>query len=183
MNPIRDNAQQLVHLFEMLRQGRPSPAFLRLNQLNLSFSHLRALYLLAPDKTLAMKELAEQLQMTPPSVTALTRRLVQTGLVQRESHPEDSRVVLLSLTGEGQQLFNQLYEDQQRRMEQLLHGLTPDEQQLFLKLLERAIHTMREAQANEPEAAPSPTATAARKESRRELLFAQTDSFSGNPVQ
>lgn len=155
METIRDHAQHLVHLFEMLRQGRPSAAFLRLNQLNLSFSHIRALHLLAPDKTLAMKELAEQLQMTPPSVTALTRRLVQTGLVRRETHPEDSRVVLLSLTDEGQQLFNQLYEDQLCRMEQLLHGLTLDEQQLFLKLLERAIQTMREAQADEPAAAAS----------------------------
>ncbi|HEX6290026.1 MAG TPA: MarR family transcriptional regulator [Herpetosiphonaceae bacterium] len=158
MMTTQGNARQLLQLFEIMRQGRPGLAFQRLNRLNLSFSHVRALHLLVPDKTLAMKDLAEQLQMTPPSVTALTRRLVQTGLVQRGTHPEDSRVVLVSLTDEGRSLFNQLYEDQLRRMERLLQGLTPAEQQLFLSLLERAIHAMRDEQPEPTETASSPEA-------------------------
>ncbi len=143
MNVASANAHRLLQLMELMRSTRPSPAFLRLNQLNLSFSHLRALHLLASNRSLAMKELAEQLCLTPPSVTTLTRRLVQTGLVRREQHIEDSRVVLLSLTDEGEALLHQFYQDQLQRMEQMLEGLTPDEQVLFLSLLERAIQTMR----------------------------------------
>ncbi len=149
MSTTRKHARQLLQLFEVMRQGKPGAAFMRVNQLNLSFSHLRTLHLLAPDKTLAMKELAEQLQVTPPSITAIKRRLEQTGLVQRRCHPEDSRVVLLSLTDEGWRLFHELYEEQLDRMEALLQGLSFEEQCLFIGLLERAVQALREAQVHE----------------------------------
>src|SRR4028119_1110504 len=105
MAQLDTNAHRLLGLFELMRESRPSPAIARMHALNVSFAHVRAMHMLAPDRTLAIKDLAEQLQLTPPSVTALTRRLVQTGLVRREPHPEDSRVSLLSLTGEGQALL------------------------------------------------------------------------------
>src|SRR2546428_188563 len=98
MDDVANNAHRLLHLFEQVREKRPGSAFFRMNELNLSFSHVHALHLLAPNRTLAMKDLAEQLSLTPPSVTALTRRLVQTGLVQRQADADDSRVTLLSLT-------------------------------------------------------------------------------------
>jgi DNA-binding MarR family transcriptional regulator len=137
------NAHRLLQFFELMRSNRPGTAFVRLNQLNLSFSHMRALHLLASGRTLAMKDLAEQLYLSPPSVTALTRRLVQTGLVRRQAHAEDSRIVLLSLTDEGQTLLQQLYQDQLQRMEQLLQALAPEEQEQFLTLLERAVQSMQ----------------------------------------
>jgi DNA-binding MarR family transcriptional regulator len=143
MPDLASNAHRLLQFFELMRSQRSSTAFVRLNQLNLSFSHMRALHLLAPGRALPMKDLAEQLYLSPPSVTALTRRLVQTGLVRRQAHAEDSRVVLLSLTDEGQALLQQLYQDQLQRMEQLLQALAPDEQELFLTLLERAAQTLR----------------------------------------
>lgn len=139
MDLTRQHAQKLLQLLEVMRQGKSGAAFMRVNQLNLSISQLRTLQLLAPNKTLAMKDLAEQLQVTPPAITAITRRLVATGLVRRQAHSADSRVVLLSLTDEGRQLFHELYEEQLSRMEVLLQGLSLDEQRLFIRLLERAV--------------------------------------------
>jgi DNA-binding MarR family transcriptional regulator len=133
----------MLRLFEQLRHQKAGSAFRRMHELDLSFSHIRALHLLATAPALAMKDLAEQLQLTPPSVTALTRRLVQTGLVARQPHAEDSRVVLLSLTDDGRALLTQLYHEQLERMERLLEGLTLDEQQVFLDLLERAVQAMQ----------------------------------------
>jgi DNA-binding MarR family transcriptional regulator len=143
MNDTSSNAHRLLLLFERMRDKRHSAAFLRLSELNLSFTHVRALHLLACSRALAMKDLAEQLHLTPPSVTALTRRLVQTGLVHREAHAEDSRVALLSLTEEGQALLKAIYQDQLSQMEGLLQGLAPEEQQLFLDLLERAVQAFQ----------------------------------------
>jgi DNA-binding MarR family transcriptional regulator len=149
-NDVTTNAHRLLQLFEQMRHRGPGPAFQRLNELNLSFSHVRALHILAPDRTLAMKDLAERLQMTPPSVTALTRRLVQTGMVHRQAHAEDSRIALLSLSDEGRALLKQLYQDQLRGMERLLAALTPEEQELFLSLLERAVQAMRSSAEQQP---------------------------------
>ena len=143
MKPASSNAQRLLRLFEQMRASKPSPAMARMHELNLSFSHLRALHLLVAAPQLAMKELAEQLGLTPPSVTALTRRLVASGMVQRQAHADDSRVALLSITDAGRALMSDIYHDQLAGMERLLEGLAPDEQQLFLDLLERAVTTLR----------------------------------------
>lgn len=142
MEKLTTNAHRLVRLFEQMRHAKPDPAFQRVQELGLSFSHFRAMHALIAGRTLSMKELADALDLTPPSVTALTRRLVQTGMVSREAHNDDSRISLLSLTSEGRDLLNQLYQQRVRGMEHLLRGLSAEEQELFLGLLERAIAAM-----------------------------------------
>lgn len=144
------NAHRFVRLFEAMRESRPNPAIARMQALNVTFAHVRAMQMLAPDRTLAMKELAERLNLTPPSVTALTRRLVQNELVRREPHPEDSRVSLLTLTPDGRSLLQELYQSHLERTRRLLQGLGPDEQELFLDLLERAIYALRHGEHEEP---------------------------------
>ncbi len=140
---VHTNARRLLRSFDAMRGHRPGTTFTQLNHLNLSFSHLRLLQLLAPNRSLAMKELAEEMRITPPSVTTLTRRLVETGLVERHSRAEDSRVVLLSLTEAGRTLLRKLYEGHLSNMERLLQGLSMDDQELFLDLLERAVQTLQ----------------------------------------
>ncbi len=145
MADLTTNARRMVRLFEQMRDARPGPAFAALKRLNLSPSHLHTMHLLMPDRALPLKELAERLQMTPPSVTAITRRLVQTGLAQRTAHAEDSRIVLLSLTDAGRALYEQVTQEYTERMTRLLAGLSAAEQEQFLDLLERAVHAMRAA--------------------------------------
>lgn len=143
MDHLAENAQRLVHLFELMRRAAPVSVFTQLGQLNLSFSHIAALRLLGVREQMSMKELAEQLKITPPSVTALTRRLVQVGFVQRTPHPDDSRIVLLSLTEQGRTLYCQIGQAHIQHMTQLLKGLTEQEQAQFLDLLERAVNAMQ----------------------------------------
>lgn len=139
MTQSAHNAQRLLHLFDQLRDQRLGVTAGRLREHQLSLTHLRTLRLLAAAPALAMKELAEQLALTPPSVTTLTRRLVQLGLIQREAHAEDSRVALLSLTSAGQSLLEEISRVQLDQMELLLQGMLPAEQVQFLELLERAV--------------------------------------------
>ena len=142
----------MVRLFEQMRDTRPGAAFEQLKQLNLSMSHLRVMRLLSSHHVLSMKDIAEQLQLAPPSVTALSRRLTQTGLIQRTAHAEDSRVALLSLTDLGRTFHEQLTQEHIERMARLLQGLSEQEQQQFLDLLERAVHAMwANAQSPDPE--------------------------------
>ncbi|MEI7771642.1 MAG: MarR family transcriptional regulator [Chloroflexales bacterium] len=139
MDNTTANAHRLLHLLERMRHQRAGPALAKLSTLGLSHSHMRVLRALAPGRELAMKDLADQLQLTPPSVTALTRRMVTTGLLGRRPHADDSRVVLLSLTDAGRDLHQQLYYEQLQAMGQLLAGLSEEEQRLFLDLLDRAV--------------------------------------------
>jgi DNA-binding MarR family transcriptional regulator len=138
-NDTSDNPRRLLALMERLRPLLLGPAFRRLHELQLSPSHHRVLRTLFHTSPLAMKELAEQLSLTPPSVTNLTRRLVETGLVARRAHAEDSRVALLDLTDAGHQLHAELAAEQLQSMSRLLAALSPEEQQTLLDLLERAV--------------------------------------------
>ncbi|MFQ3663294.1 MAG: MarR family transcriptional regulator [Chloroflexaceae bacterium] len=145
--PPLDNAQRLLCLFERLRPQLIGPTARRLTDLQLSPSHLRLLRILRSEGPLAMKELAEHLGISPPSVTALTRRLATTGLVTRRPHADDSRVVLVELTPAGYALHAQVLDEQVTRMGQFLAGLCPEEQRQLLDLLERAIRAGEERAA------------------------------------
>ncbi|HMQ33564.1 MAG TPA: MarR family transcriptional regulator [Chloroflexaceae bacterium] len=138
MDKDRRNAERLLSLLERLRPQLMGPAFRRLHDLELSPSHIRMLRALHSGESLAMKDLADQLCIKPPSVTSLTRRLVATGLVGRQAHAEDSRVVLIGLTEAGRALHRELHEEQLANMARLLARLSPAEQRTFLDLLERA---------------------------------------------
>jgi len=140
MDATSDNPQRLLQLFERMRPQLLGPAFRRLHELQLAPSHLRVLRALHHQTPLAMKDLADELGLTPPSVTALTRRLVQTGLLARRAHAEDSRVALLELTDAGHKLHRELTDEQLRGMQRLLAALSAEEQQTLLDLLERAIN-------------------------------------------
>ena len=50
-------------------------------------------------------DLARRAQMTPQSMNELTAPLFRKGFMKRRPHPEDSRVLLLSLTSDGQRLL------------------------------------------------------------------------------
>lgn len=139
MADISDNPKRLLQLLERLRPQLLGPAFQRLHEMQLSPSHMRVLRALHGATPLAMKDLADQLGLTPPSITALARRLVLTGMVARRVHAEDSRVALLELTEAGQELHRELIAEHLIGMGRLLDALSPDEQRLFLDLLDRAI--------------------------------------------
>jgi DNA-binding MarR family transcriptional regulator len=55
-----------------------------------------------------MGEIAEQLQMNPPTLTKLVDRMVGKSLVQRAADPEDSRRVLVYATDSGLALLSEL---------------------------------------------------------------------------
>jgi DNA-binding MarR family transcriptional regulator len=69
----------------------------------LSFGKTRALRRLT-DHPLSMGELATLLGMDPPNVTTLVDDLQDAGLVQRQPHSTDRRVMLVVITAAGAKL-------------------------------------------------------------------------------
>src|SRR5688572_19066860 len=55
----------------------------------------------APGRALRMTELADRVMLSPSGMTRLVDRLVDKGLVERRTDPEDGRVALASLTDQG----------------------------------------------------------------------------------
>ena len=53
-------------------------------------------------------ELACRERVTQPAITLLVNRLAERGWVERHSHPEDGRVVMVELTPEGRKVHERL---------------------------------------------------------------------------
>lgn len=72
-------------------------------------------------------DLADHLQVTPPSVSGIIKKLVRLGYVYKEKSPEDGRVYYLLLTEKGKR-FNQLHgEVHQILAQRIIQNLTPQE--------------------------------------------------------
>jgi MarR family transcriptional regulator for hemolysin len=83
----------------------------------------------------SFSELAEQLQVTPPSVSVIIKKLIQLGFVIKQKSAEDGRVYLLSLTDKGLR-FNDLHDEVHQILAQrIVQNLTEREIEELAELL------------------------------------------------
>lgn len=79
---------------------------------------------------------AERAGLERPRVTRAVARLRERGLVTRQSHPDDRRVVHLALTEAGTACLKRLGEIENTRPERLLAHLSPTEREIIGLILE-----------------------------------------------
>jgi DNA-binding MarR family transcriptional regulator len=105
--------------------------------MGLSAVGARALLQLDPDTPMPTRFLAERLSCDPSNVTAFVDQLEESGLVERRVEPHDRRIKTLVMTDKGRRVRAQMITIVATETSSLL-GLTPDEQQILLELLEKA---------------------------------------------
>jgi DNA-binding MarR family transcriptional regulator len=86
-----------------------------------------------------VQDIADGLNLTPPTVSVGVRRLEEAGLLKRKSHPQDKRAVQFFLTVKGQSLQKQAQTFRRQKLELILSGLTQQEQETLLELLSKAL--------------------------------------------
>lgn len=82
----------------------------RAAELDLTPAQAHALMVLQPERSLTMRELADELDCDPSTVTGLADRLEAHGLIGRQAVPGDRRVRALGLTDDGVERRTQLME-------------------------------------------------------------------------
>lgn len=98
-------------------------------------SHGDILVILFQEGKCTMKELANRINRTKPTVTVLTEKLMEYGFVEREKSCTDNRVTYVKLTKKGNDL-KPVFEDISKKLNALLYGdLTDGEPEIFEKLL------------------------------------------------
>ncbi|PZV06187.1 MAG: MarR family transcriptional regulator [Leptolyngbya sp.] len=85
---------------DIRRHGKPQ----------LSLSQLRVLYFLRRRSQSSLSEVADYLDVTRPTMSAMVERLVQRGLVNRISDPAERRRIILTLTTEGAAEMERVYD-------------------------------------------------------------------------
>ncbi|HYM31676.1 MAG TPA: MarR family transcriptional regulator [Candidatus Cybelea sp.] len=91
---------------------------------------------------LSMGELSSRLMVSNGNVTGLTERLVREGLVKRTASPADRRTSRVTLTAAGKRAFDAMTPDHEAWIDELLSGLSRDEQALLHRLLGKLKSTM-----------------------------------------
>ncbi len=74
----------------------------------LTMAQLRLMYLLLAEDCRSVGQLAEEMRVRPASVTGLTDRLVDHGLIERRADPADRRLVRVALTPEGRRVLGEI---------------------------------------------------------------------------
>lgn len=86
-----------------------------------------------------MKDIAEKIHRTKPTVTVLVDKLEKLGYVCREKSTDDSRVTFIMLTDKGKS-FKPVFENISRDLNNMLYNnLSDDESELIDKLLEKMV--------------------------------------------
>jgi DNA-binding MarR family transcriptional regulator len=85
------------------------------------------MHVLADGSELTMNDLANRLQVAPPTVTGLVRNLVEQGYVTRTNDESDWRIVRVGITESGREALSQHRQGVLDRMSGWLSELEPAE--------------------------------------------------------
>ena len=99
----------------------------------------------APDETLRLRELNENILMAQSSLSRMVERLEKRGLVQRFPSPDDGRGVLVRLTEEGATTQKELG---RRHVRSIAHYVTPAMDADDLAHLRQLAESLRAAQSD-----------------------------------
>jgi len=93
-------------------------------ELELTVTQLRVLFILRETPGAPAGLLAEQLRVTPPTVTGLVDRLVRMSVVRREEDSRDRRLVRNVLTDRGQEVLGEVEREGRAFLTQLFERLS-----------------------------------------------------------
>jgi DNA-binding MarR family transcriptional regulator len=80
-------------------------------------------------------EVARRLGLATPTVTRTATRMEAAGLLRREPHPTDARLVKLVLTDRGRELESVMAKEMRALSDRALAGLDPAERALYVRFL------------------------------------------------
>lgn len=102
-----------------------------------TLTQYRSLVVLASRGPQSVAALADELGVTPSTVSRLCDRLVRKGLVRRREDRRDRRAVRLALTSAGRLLVDAVTERRRTEIAGLLHGIPEQEQRSLVQALQR----------------------------------------------
>jgi len=109
--------------------------------LPVTIAQLKSLFFISSQGKTNLMNLAAALKVTPTNMTGIIDRLVKQGLVSRTENTNDRRMLVLCLTGKGEELIARLREKRRGYMKDVLAYMSIDE----LITLEQGLNSMIKA--------------------------------------
>jgi DNA-binding MarR family transcriptional regulator len=96
-----------------------------------SVPQFRVLVMADADEPLTLSAVAEGLGIHPSNATRIVDRLVDAGLLDRRDNPADRRQVQMTLTPEGRELKDEVYDHRRTAIAAVLRKMSAEERQLL----------------------------------------------------
>ena len=88
------------------------------------------------------RDLEAEFHLTHPTVSGILSRLEQKGFIELRTDPEDRRCKRIFILEKGWQCDEVMHQTIQKNERRMVDGFTPEEQEIFTDLLQRAIRNM-----------------------------------------
>jgi DNA-binding MarR family transcriptional regulator len=131
--------QQLAHACSESRQS-----FAR--RIGMSQARLQLLSLVIHAGEISHATLQQQLALDGATITRLVKQFEAEGVLSRRLDPQDNRYTLVSLTASGHSIVAGLKAAHSLFQTQLLAGITREEQEIMVRILERLRANIRDIQ-------------------------------------
>ena len=135
--PLERTLTYRLHLLHKLTDAESQQAYPA--QTGLSLSCGRCLASIGHFEPLSVKDLAQRANLNKSQASRAAQSLVDQGLVRKQDHPGDGRGVVLTLTAQGQETFQQTMALITQRNQSIFGCLTAKEQAQLSALLDRLI--------------------------------------------
>ena len=85
------------------------------------------------------RDIEKEFQLSHPTVSGILSRLEQKGFIELRTDPDDRRCKRIFILPKGQQCHDLMHQTIERNEQRIVAGFTPEEQEQFGILLQRAI--------------------------------------------
>lgn len=130
---IEELTRQLVEFYERFSSWEHGVV----KDTGITLPQMHTLEVLGSAGNMRMKELADKMSVTTGSLTVLVDKLVRAGLVAREPNIHDRRSIIVRLTVEGEELFQEHHELHNQLTQELMNSLEAEETESLLRILKK----------------------------------------------
>lgn len=135
-NKLKNDFYILKDIFSVFKLT--SKYYIKLcKKLNIKEIDFQALYLIyiSEDKGVKMSSLGDELEMARSGVTVLVDRMALAGLVKRRPDPEDRRIMKVMITEKGNEIMNDIFENNGIFKISTLDFIQQEEKELLCRLI------------------------------------------------
>ncbi|MCG8616177.1 MAG: MarR family transcriptional regulator [Desulfobacterales bacterium] len=132
---IQHLSKLIVEFFEKLASWEDSVV----RDSGLTTAQAHAVEIVGHSGPIKMKDLAQKIGVTTGTLTVAVDRLEKKGLMRRKPHETDRRSYLIELTPAGDAVFEEHHNFHIRMTQEIVAGLTPEEQEEFSRIIEKVL--------------------------------------------
>ena len=100
--------------------------------------------LFSPEQSVRIRDISEELGITPGGVSQQVETLVRLGLLDRKTDAKDRRAVCITLSEEGKALNRRLDDWLTGLFHRLLDGVPEEKRRIFVEMLDKMSHTLEQ---------------------------------------